>query len=160
MSIREFFATRLASELPAFNRVIRALPADRLDYKPHERSTGAGQLAAQLSYEMQHLAELFEKGEIHYVPDTESRSLDEIATSFERNAQQALEAAKNVSDEQWSAPAKFFMGGQPVWETTVGDMAWGYLFDLVHHRGQLSTYIRPMGGKVPSIYGPSADDRG
>jgi len=34
------------------------------------------------------------------------------------------------------------------------------LFDIVHHRGQLSTYIRPMGGKVPSIYGPSADDAG
>jgi hypothetical protein len=37
---------------------------------------------------------------------------------------------------------------------------WGFLFDEVHHRGQLSTYLRPMGGKVPSIHGPSADDPG
>ena len=43
---------------------------------------------------------------------------------------------------------------------TVGGLLWIALFDLVHHRGQLSAYIRPMGGKVPSIYGPSADAAG
>ena len=45
-------------------------------------------------------------------------------------------------------------------ETSLGDMLWGFLFDGIHHRGQLSTYLRPMGAKVPSIYGPSADDPG
>jgi len=39
-------------------------------------------------------------------------------------------------------------------------MLWGFLFDAIHHRGQLSSYLRPMGAKVPSIYGPSADDPG
>jgi uncharacterized damage-inducible protein DinB len=52
------------------------------------------------------------------------------------------------------------MNGQSVWETTLGDMLFGFLFDAVHHRGQLSSYLRPMGGKVPSIYGPSGDDPG
>lgn len=52
------------------------------------------------------------------------------------------------------------MGGDAVWETTMDEFVWGFLFDAVHHRGQLSTYLRPMGGKVPSIYGPSADDPG
>jgi uncharacterized damage-inducible protein DinB len=47
-----------------------------------------------------------------------------------------------------------------VWETSLGDMLFGILFDAIHHRGQLSTYLRPMGAKVPSIYGPSADDPG
>ena len=56
--------------------------------------------------------------------------------------------------------AKFLMGGAAVWEDAVGQMVWGMLFDAIHHRGQLSTYLRPMGGKVPSIYGPSADDPG
>ena len=45
-------------------------------------------------------------------------------------------------------------------KNTVGGLLWIALFDVVHHRGQLSTYIRPMGGKVPSIYGPSADEAG
>ena len=52
------------------------------------------------------------------------------------------------------------MGDAPAWEDSVGAFVWGFLFDLIHHRGQLTTYLRPMGGKVPSIYGPSADDSG
>ncbi len=52
------------------------------------------------------------------------------------------------------------MGGDAAWETTIDGFVWGFLFDAIHHRGQLSTYLRPMGGKVPSIYGPSADDSG
>ena len=42
----------------------------------------------------------------------------------------------------------------------LGEMLWGFLFDAIHHRGQLSSYLRPMGAKVPSIYGPSGDDPG
>ena len=42
----------------------------------------------------------------------------------------------------------------------MGDFLWYLFFDAIHHRGQLSTYIRPMGGQVPSIYGPSGDDPG
>ena len=44
-------------------------------------------------------------------------------------------------------------------EQPVGGFLWAFLFDAVHQRGQLTTYIRPMGGKVPTIYGPSADSR-
>ena len=60
----------------------------------------------------------------------------------------------------WDSPARLKMDGKVVWEATVGDMLFGFLFDAVHHRGQLSSYLRPMGAKVPSISGPSADDPG
>ena len=43
-------------------------------------------------------------------------------------------------------------------KTTAKPMAWGFLFDIVHHRGQITTYLRPMGAKVPQIYGPSGDE--
>ena len=51
-------------------------------------------------------------------------------------------------------------GGQVVFAGPVRDHCWWILFDLVHHRGQLSTYVRPMGGKVPATYGPSGDEEG
>jgi uncharacterized damage-inducible protein DinB len=157
MSNAEFFARRLAAELPAFGRVIRALPTDRLDYTPHERSTNAKALAWQLAFEMQDLSEVFEKGSAAFIPGRPvPDTLDEIADAFERNSAHALEVAKN-GEARWEAPAKFLVGDQVVWEDTVGEMVWGILLDLIHHRGQLSTYIRPMGGKVPSIYGPSGD---
>jgi uncharacterized damage-inducible protein DinB len=44
-------------------------------------------------------------------------------------------------------------------EKPIGEWLLFVLFDAIHHRGQLSAYIRPMGGKVPAIYGPSADER-
>ena len=160
MSNAEFFAKRLAAELPAFSKVIRALPQARLDYRPHERSTSANQLAWQLAYEMTDLADLFEKGSATFIPGQPvPSSLDEIADAFDRNSAHAVEVAKAASDDRWNGPAKFLVGEQVVWEDTVGEMAWGFLLDMIHHRGQLSTYIRPMGGKVPSIYGPSGDEQ-
>lgn len=44
-------------------------------------------------------------------------------------------------------------------ESPVGEFLWYLFFDAIHHRGQLAAYLRPMGGKVPAIYGPSADTR-
>ena len=160
MSTREFFAQRLAADLPAFHKVIRALPGDRLDYKPHEKNTPAGQLAYQLAMEMEDLPKLFATGEINWTGMKAPATIDEIADAFSRNADAALEAAKSVDEERWNAPAKFAWNGQVVWEDTVSGMAWGYLFDMVHHRGQLTAYLRPMGGKVPACYGPTADDQG
>jgi uncharacterized damage-inducible protein DinB len=158
MSNAEFFAKRLEAEIPAFTRVIRALPADRLDYRPHERSTSANQLANQLAVEMGDLVNLFEKGQVVFDPTAPIRtSLEEIATTLEANAARAVAAAKN-GDAKWDAPAKFLVGDQVAWEDSVGEMVWGFLLDMIHHRGQLSTYIRPMGGKVPHIYGPSGDE--
>jgi len=109
--------------------------------------------------ELGQLVELFEKGDIHFSVGS-CPAADDIVAAVESNGQRAVDAAQAVSDDRWDAPAKFFMGDQVVWEAKVSDMAWGYLFDMVHHRGQLSAYIRPMGGKVPAIYGPSADDSG
>jgi DinB family len=160
MSTREFFAERLAAELPAFNSVIRALPGDRLDYRPHEKNTAAGNLAWQLAVEMSQIPDLFRTGEIDWIPGKGPASIDEIADAFARNGEAALAAAKSVDEERWNAPAKFKWNGEVAWETTVSDMAWGYLFDMVHHRGQLTAYLRPMGGKVPACYGPTADSQG
>jgi uncharacterized damage-inducible protein DinB len=55
---------------------------------------------------------------------------------------------------------QFVMDGRVLFEVPLGEMFWLGLFDAIHHRGQLSVYLRPMGGRVPSIYGPSADDPG
>jgi uncharacterized damage-inducible protein DinB len=65
-----------------------------------------------------------------------------------------------LSDEGWNRQSRFLVGTKVVMDLPVGEMLWLFLFDAIHHRGQLSTYIRPMGGRVPAIYGPSGDDPG
>jgi len=159
MSTPAFFAERLATELPAFEKVLRAMPAEKLDYKPHERNKPAGELAWQIATEMGSLTELFETGEINY-EQAATPAHENICGAIKTNGERALEAVKKVSDERWNGKGRFLWGGTVVWESTVSDLAWGFLFDMVHHRGQLSVYLRPMGGKVPAIYGPSGDDTG
>ena len=63
-----------------------------------------------------------------------------------------------MDDAAWAETGRFLLNGQVRMEQTISGFLWLFFFDAIHHRGQLSTYIRPMGGKVPSIYGPSGDD--
>jgi uncharacterized damage-inducible protein DinB len=156
----EFFAQCWANEVPTFIRVLKALPGDQLDYKPHEKSSSAGDLAWQVAQEQGHLSELLDHGVINYAPSKRPGSLDEIVAEFERASAALKERLATVDDAKWTSPGDFRVGGKSAWSGRVQDLCWGYLFDMIHHRGQLSVYIRPMGGKVPSIYGPSADDSG
>jgi uncharacterized damage-inducible protein DinB len=84
----------------------------------------------------------------------------DVAEAVARGFEKAGQAAAAIGDAQWDAPARLMMGSEVAWETTRGKMAWGFLLDLIHHRGQLTVYLRPMGAKVPAIYGPSADENG
>jgi uncharacterized damage-inducible protein DinB len=54
---------------------------------------------------------------------------------------------------RWEGTLEFFGQKRPA-----SPMAWSFLFDIVHHRGQITTYLRPMGSTVPQVYGPSADE--
>lgn len=159
MRNNEFFASCLEQEIPTFGKVLRALPEDQLHYAPHERSKKAGDLAFQIADEMTALAGLFDNGEINMGPRTPPASLEAIAAEFEASAKNVVERARTVDEDVWKGPGKFLWSGTPAWEAPAAQLAWGFLFDLIHHRGQLSSYIRPMGGKVPSIYGPSGDSQ-
>jgi uncharacterized damage-inducible protein DinB len=157
MTNADFFAERFEMEQAAFRKVLAALPADKLDYTPHERSSAAGNLAWQLVQEQIGTAEVLETLQTVYGNSKRPETLDEILAAWDSATEKARAALKTKDDAKWDAEAKFFMGEVPVWTDTLKNMLWGFLFDMVHHRGQLSSYIRPMGGKVPSIYGPSAD---
>jgi uncharacterized damage-inducible protein DinB len=156
---REFFIQRWEAEQKAFRKVLAALPGDQLRYAPHEKSTAAGDLACQLAQEQQGMADFLQRGETNYEP-RKCPPIDEILADWDRATNELRQALAASDDAKWSQPAKFLAGGKPVWEDILQNMMWGFLFDMVHHRGQLSTYLRPMGSKVPSIYGPSADDQG
>jgi uncharacterized damage-inducible protein DinB len=80
---------------------------------------------------------------------------------FQADYEALDERVNRLGDEVWRRPSKLYVGGELLMEQPLGGFLWYLFFDAIHHRGQLSTYmIRPMGGKVPSIYGPSGDDPG
>ena len=60
---------------------------------------------------------------------------------------------KALPKARWTGDLDFFGTMRPA-----SPLAWSFLFDIVHHRGQITTYLRPMGSTVPQIYGPSGDE--
>jgi uncharacterized damage-inducible protein DinB len=160
MTNLEFCIARRKAEMPAFVRVLKALPEGRLDFRPDPKARTAAELAWMLASEEAALVSLLESGTIDWKDTKPPARVDEIVAAFERDGASVNGKLQKLDEAGWGKPARFLMGGAAVWEDTVGQMVWGFLFDAIHHRGQLSTYLRPMGGKVPSIYGPSADDSG
>lgn len=160
MSNLTFCIERRKAERPAFVRVLKAIPAGRLDYRPDPKSRNAAEVAWLLAAEEASLVNLLDAGTIDWKEEKPPASLEQIVATFERSAAAVDERLAKLDEGAWKKPAKFVVGGQAIWEDSVGNMMWGMLFDAIHHRGQLTTYLRPMGGKVPSIYGPSADDPG
>jgi uncharacterized damage-inducible protein DinB len=160
MTNHEFCVARRKAELPAFVRVLKALPEGRLDYRPDPKARTAAELAWMLVSEETALVGLLDTFTIDWKETPPPTRVGDIVATFERDAAIVNAKLEKLDAAVWEKPAKFLVGGAAVWEDTVGQMVWGFLFDAIHHRGQLSTYLRPMGGKIPSIYGPTADDPG
>lgn len=156
MTPREFYLERRKAEMPAFINVLRALPADKTGYKPHDRSPSAEQLVWTLTNELRSCVEAATKNKAEWHTDP-TPPLAEMIDLFERYYKELTEAVSKMDDAAWSGTAQFYYGGKLVSEQPVGQFLWFIHFDAIHHRGQLSAYLRPMGGSVPSIYGPSAD---
>jgi uncharacterized damage-inducible protein DinB len=158
MNEREFFQVRRKAEKDVFLRVIRAMPDGHLDYKPHERAPSAAQLLTTLVFEHATCGELAATGRGDW-KSTPITSAEEAATAFEKHWDELDSKVAALDDAAWNGKGQFFSGGKMVMEMPIGEFLWFILFDAIHHRGQLSTYIRPMGGTVPAIYGPSGDSR-
>lgn len=161
MSNRELFIERFEAEYPATLRIFQAIPSARLDYRPHAKSRSAAELVALLVYKLEIGIELCKTGQVNWNESgVMPGPLEGMIAAYDTHYRTMVEHLRRLDDAAWERKAKFLVRGMPVLEDTVSGLLWMNLFDAVHHRGQLSVYLRPMGGKVPSIYGPSADDLG
>ncbi|MBV8073294.1 MAG: DinB family protein [Acidobacteriaceae bacterium] len=158
MTSREFFVERRRAEFPVFLNVLKALPADQLSYKPHERSPSAEQVVWTLTTELGACVEAVTQYKAEWKA-TAAPPLSEMIALFERWSNELIDHVSKMNDAEWNRTAQFYYNGKMVSEQPAGQFLWFILFDAIHHRGQLSAYLRPMGGTVPSIYGPSADSR-
>jgi uncharacterized damage-inducible protein DinB len=147
-------------ELPKFVSVLKAMPEGRLDYRPDPKARNAAELGWVLAAEEAALLSLLETGVVEWKDAPPPARAADIVAAFEKSAASVNEKLDQLDQAGWEKKGRFVMGGETAWEDSIGGFVWGFLFDAIHHRGQLSTYLRPMGGKVPAIYGPSADDPG
>ena len=113
-------------------------------------------MVTHLAKEQEALLGMMDRGRIDY-EDAGAEDFREMRALWKKCTAELRERLKRLDEAGWNRPVKFFLSGKQVNETPAHEMLWGFLLDMIHHRGQLSTYVRPMGGKVPSIYGPSGD---
>jgi uncharacterized damage-inducible protein DinB len=158
MTLRDFYLKRAKAEFPVFLKVLRALPED-LSYKPHDRSPSAEQLAWTVTNEMKALNDVVDTGKCEWA-DSKPPSRNEMISMFEKLSTELLDKVAALDAAAQERKAEFLFHGKVVMEKPTVEFLWDFMFDAIHHRGQLSAYLRPMGAKVPSIYGPSADDTG
>ncbi len=156
----EFYRETRKAELPKFVSVLKAVPQGRLDYRPDPKARTAQELAWVLAQEEAALATLLETGTVEWKDEKAPARIDEIVSVFEKGAAAVNQQLEKLDAAGWDRKGKMLMGAGGAWEDGIGQFLWGFLLDAIHHRGQLTTYLRPMGSKVPSIYGPSADDPG
>lgn len=123
------------------------------DYRPDPKSRTARDIAWQIVCEEKMIIDALESGKAEWTPSATPATMKEVLEAYDTLRDGMERRWNTLTPEQWDGPMDFFGTQRPA-----APMAWGFLFDIIHHRGQITTYLRPMGAKVPQIYGPSGDE--
>ena len=158
MDHKTFFLTHWDKEAAATRKVISRIPQSHVDYRPDPKARTARELAWMIVYEEIALGDGLRKGTLEWADVPAPATIEEIVRDVRSGTLPHYERNAEIDSPRWDAELPFLYGGKEVMKDTAYEMAWGFLLDQIHHRGQLSTYLRPMGAKVPAIYGPSADE--
>ena len=141
-----------AAESVTTRKVLARIP-EGSTYRPDPKSRTAQQIAWQIIGEEKMIIEALETGTMEWAPPPMPASMKELVTEYERQSTNIIQRLNALSPERWDGSFDLFGTQRPA-----STVAWSFLFDVVHHRGQITTYLRPMGSTVPRIYGPSGDE--
>ena len=159
---KERFLETYEKEHATTRRVLRAYPKDKADLRPHAMCKTARELAFVFAVE-RGLSILvfndgFASGGPPGQPPAAPESWDAVLASAEKAHKDFGDLVRATPDDKLNQTVKFFAGPKTLGDFRRMDLAWLMLHDEIHHRGQFSIYLRMAGGKVPSIYGPTADE--
>ena len=152
MDEKSLFTEFWTKESKTTSKVLGRIP-EGSDYRPDPKSRTARDIAWQIVNEEKMIIDAVETGAAAWAPGPIPSTMKEICETYDRQSADIMNRWRALPAERWNGTLEFFGGQRPA-----SPMAWSFLFDIVHHRGQITTYLRPMGSTVPQIYGPSADE--
>ena len=152
MDEKALFTKFWTQESKTTRNVLARIPESSA-YRPDPRSRTAQEIAWQIVCEEKMLIEALESGQAEWAPPPMPDAMKDVLAEYERQSAEVLRRWDALPQSRWDGLLEFFGSERPA-----SPMAWSFLFDIVHHRGQITTYLRPMGSTVPQIYGPSADE--
>jgi uncharacterized damage-inducible protein DinB len=160
-SLGEIYLNELEAEVPATRKCLERIPIELSGWKPHEKSMALGYLALLVAEIPRWITYIIEKKEIDFATFThfQPKTTDELVRHFDENLEGARKALRNVKDEQFEETFSLKNQGKLLFSSTIKENIGSSINHLVHHRGQLTVYMRLNNITVPSIYGPSADDK-
>ncbi len=158
MDQKSLFLQFWKHEGAATRKVISRIPQEKSDYRPDPKSRSAREIAWLIVLEERLLVDGLESGAIDWRDDPTPATVEEILKTYDDGHGEITGRLEHLAESAYEGEVGFAVGGQEFRRASGYEYAWEFLFDQVHHRGQLSTYLRPMGAKVPSIYGPSGDE--
>lgn len=156
------FIRELESELRATRECLQVVPMNKPDWKPHDKSMPLGYLAILTADIPRWIQYAIEKGEVDFAtyPQAKATTPEELVAHFDKSAEEAKRSLEQVSDDRLKETFYLRNDGQELMKAPIDETIMSSINHMVHHRGQLTVYMRLLDIAVPSIYGPSADSKG
>jgi uncharacterized damage-inducible protein DinB len=164
MSQKDAFIAELKYEAVNTRRMLEQVPQDKFAWKPHDKSMTIGRLSAHIAEIPVWVNRVLEAGEFDFATASTVRNTYENTAAllkvFEEKQAAAIVALQDASDEILNAKFIVRRGEQALFELPRKIMMRNFAYNhLIHHRGQLSVFLRLLDTPVPGMYGPSADER-
>jgi uncharacterized damage-inducible protein DinB len=165
MTIAEASLPGFDLEMAQTRRTLERVPAAKFDWKAHEKSWCVGQLALHLATVPYWFSLMMTTDELDFAtlppPKYETpKDISEVLAKFDTNLAAARAALAGASDEQLRAQWIGRSGERVIFAHSRAELLRGFVMNhMIHHRGQLTVYLRLLDVPVPALYGPSADER-
>ena len=161
VTLCKLYLDELNAEAPASRKCVERYKPSIFDYKPHEKSMQMGYLILMTAEIPRWISAAIEEGEINFATwkSAQFKTAEDLVKIFDENMDKAEKTLREVTDKRLEEVFYLKTGEQTLMTSTLKEMVSSTINHWVHHRGQLTVYMRLNNIPVPSIYGPSADDK-
>jgi uncharacterized damage-inducible protein DinB len=161
MSIAQSLLPEFDQEMATTRRLLERVPSDKAQWKPHEKSFALGHLAQLVSWMPGWITNALRETELDLTKagGYSFETTETLLAWFDQRVREAREAISSVKDADFAVPWSLKKGDQVLFTAPRSTVVRQHINHLIHHRGQLSVYLRLVDVPVPSIYGPTADEK-
>ncbi len=167
MDATRYYLPEFDQEMSTTRRVLERVPDHKLDWKPHAKSMSLGQLASHVAQLPDWVSNIFSLDEFDFRPPdgpafvmADCKSREELLALFDRSVLAARKAIAAATDPGLDTPWTLRAGPRTIFTSPRWNVFRGFgMNHMIHHRAQLSVYLRLLDVPVPGIYGPSADEQ-
>ena len=165
MALKDALLPEFDHEMGTTRRVLERVPESEFAWKPHDKSFSLGQLAGHVANIPTWVGHILQNSvcDVSTAGDTRPRQPESLAillADFDKNVKAARAGIAATGDGEMLAPWTFKSGEQVVFTMPRAATLRSFIMNhLIHHRGQLTVYLRLKNVPVPSVYGPTADEQ-